>query len=108
MALAVANRKTVGGGTGDLTFATADITLDNAYPTGGWPGIASLLGFTTLFALVDQDCAGFQIGYRQATDQLRVFDQPAAAAAGASPEAAANLAALNGIVIHVLAIGQVS
>lgn len=98
-----------GEGAGGLKLALVTFTLDGAYPAaGGYPGITALLEAAGLDIVNKIDGIlpvterGYGWDYDPATDKLKVYMQPAAAAAGAAPEATANLAALNGLTVVCL------
>jgi hypothetical protein len=99
-----------GEGAGGLKLALITLTGDNAYPTGGWPTVTSILEAAGLditnkiYALIPITQAGYEWDYIAATDKLKVYQQPSAAAAGASPECPANAANLNGLAINALCI----
>jgi hypothetical protein len=109
MALAFANVTTVvqlpGGGPQGTKVITANVTLDTSYPTGGSAGVAAGLGLGKVLALVPLKSLGYDYDYDVATDRLKVYQQPAAAAAGASPEAP-NTTNLSANVLPVLVFGQ--
>ena len=106
MALAFANVNQILGSTGGLKLVEADVTLDTSYPTGGSAGLAAGLGFAQIIKhVIWTQCKGFELDYIPATDKLKVYQQPAAAAAGASPEVP-NTTNLSGAgALRILAFG---
>ena len=108
MALAFSGQTNIvqlpGAGHGTLIMK-ANITLDNAYPTGGSAGVASGLGVSQVLALVPLKSLGYDFDYDVATDKLKVYQQPAAAAAGPSPEAPNNTN-LSALTLPVLVIAN--
>lgn len=94
---------------GGYRVKLVQITLDNAYPTGGWAITPAQVGLdTTITRLIPLGFTlnGFGLSWDQANRKLKAlkFDYPAAAA-GAAIEAAANEAGLNGQVVHCLVVG---
>ena len=69
-----------------LRVAVVRLRLDTSYPTGGSPGVKAALGMPGLIALVPLSSLGYHIEYNNDTDKLKVYQQPSAASAGASPE----------------------
>ena len=61
---------------------------DASYPTGGTPGFAAAIGIAPghLFAVLPESHSGYTWDYDRGSDKLKLYQQPAAAAAGASPE----------------------
>lgn len=61
---------------------------DASYPTGGTPQFAAAIGIAPehLFAVLPVQHSGYVFDYDRGVDKLKVFQQPAAAAAGAMPE----------------------
>jgi len=88
----------------DLRVAVVNMKLDASYPSGGSPGVAAKLGFSRLAALIPLQHSGYIVEYINDTDKLKVYQQPAAAAAGASPEVP-NTTNLSGTVLRFLALG---
>jgi len=105
MALAVSNLKSVQGLTG-ATWKTATLTFDASYPTGGYTGVAALLGYPTqILAFVPTQSKGFDYDYLPGTDALKIYQQPGTATAGASPEVP-NATNLSAVSIAVLVLGN--
>ena len=61
---------------------------DSAYPTGGTPAFSQAIGIAPghLFAVIPVSHGGYIFDYDRGVDKLKVYQQPAAAAAGAMPE----------------------
>lgn len=96
------------GAFGDLWFKIVDFTLDNAYAAGGYsidPKSVGLGGNGVVLGVIPMSNPGFIVDYNQATGKLRIRDASGAVGA-ATPEAANNLAALNGLVVRALVIGK--
>lgn len=98
------------GGGNEVTSSTLGVKvvrvkLDTSYPTGGTPGVKAILGIPNLIALIPLSNAGYHIEYVNDQDKLKVYQQPAAAAAGASPEVP-NTTNLSAIIIRCLAISE--
>lgn len=88
----------------DLRLAVVNLKLDTSYPTGGSVGVAARLGFRSLAVLIPLQHSGYIVEYINDTDKLKVYQQPAAATAGASPEVP-NTTNLSGTVLRFLAMG---
>jgi hypothetical protein len=97
------------GTAGDLAFRIVDITLDAAYVSpGGYVLSAQSLGFGSngiIYGVIPMSNPGFIMDYNPATKSLRVRDASGGVGA-ATPEAAANLAALNGLVVRCFVLGK--
>lgn len=98
------------GAFGDLTVRVVDITLGAGdYLAGGYDLDERSMGFGsngTLLGVIPMGVkAGFLLEWNQATGKLMVRDSSGGVGA-ATPEVANALAALNGLVIRVLAIGS--
>ena len=96
------------GAFGDLHFRVVDITLDNAYAAGGYtpdPRGVGLGQNGVVLGVIPMSNPGFIIDYDSANNKLKVRDASGAAGA-ATPEAANNLAGLNGLVVRCLVIGR--
>lgn len=104
MALAFSNVQDIVRLTGGIRIGKANITLETSYPTTGTAGIVQGLGLGTLLAIVPLKSLGFDFDYDIATDKLKVYQQPAAAAAGPSPEVP-NTTNLSANVLPILYIG---
>jgi len=97
------------GSAGDLNYRIVDITLDAAYAAGGYTLVPQFMGFgsngTLMLAVVGGGGrAGFFMEYDQVANKLMVRDFSGGVGV-ASPEVANSLAALNGVVVRVLAWG---
>ena len=97
------------GSAGDLNFRVVDITLDNAYVSGGWAVTAQNLGFglngVIYGMLVMNDTAsGRHVDWDQANKKIMVRDASGAANA-ATPEIT-TLTQMNGVVLRAIAFGQ--
>lgn len=93
---------------GDLFVRVADITLDAAYAAGGYALTPQLLGFGangTILHVASGVVGGFLTEWNPATGKLMVRDSSGGVGA-ASPEVANSLAALNGLVVRVVAYGK--
>lgn len=93
MAIALVNREL--GEEGSLANYKVDVVNfkgDGAYTTaqGGSPNVAQALGVRkgNLLALIPISHGGLSWDYDPGTDRLKLYGQPAVAAAGASPEVA--------------------
>lgn len=107
MALAYAIRGR--GALGDFHVRIVDITLDNAYVSGGWPLSAKDMGFGlngVILAVIPAGGAeqGRILEWDQATNKLMVRDASGAANA-ASPEIT-TLTQMNGFVARVVVLGK--
>lgn len=95
------------GAAGELFFRVVDVTLDNAYPAGGWPITAQQLGFGTngvVYGLTLQgDTGGFAVTYNPTTKKLMVRDASGAVNTLTPEITTATL--MNGVVARVLAWG---
>lgn len=90
----------------DYRAQVVNFKLDSAYVTGqnGTAGVAAKLGFQHIVALIPLSHGGIMWDYDGGTDKLKLYGQPAAATAGASPElASGNYSA---ITVRALALGQ--
>lgn len=92
---------------GGNRIADGQLTFDNAYPAGGYPGIASLLGFRTLRMLIASNRSGYDVEYVRATDKLKVSFGTGTSLSGPHTELANNSAALNALTVDFLAIGTI-
>lgn len=93
---------------GDLNVRTVDITLDGAYAAGGYLLDPKQLGFGTngtIMFVLSGVVGGFLTEYVPGTGRLLVRDSSGGVGA-VTPEAANNLAALNGLVLRVLVAGK--
>ena len=102
MALAVSNNpaplrlgQILGGGgqgAGGLKVALATLVGDTSYPTGGSINVTPILEAAGLdivnriYGILPITQLGYEWDYIAASDKLKVYQQPAAAAAGPSPE----------------------
>jgi hypothetical protein len=91
------------GTTGDLQQRIVDLTLDNSYPTGGWPVTARQLGLGqngAVWFVALPEANGYSFEWDYVLSQLKAFQN----SAGTAPQAQlANLsAALNGVVIRAV------
>jgi len=106
MALGYAVRRR--GSFGDLNYRIVDVTLDAAYAAGGYTLSPKDMGFGTngviVFVLPSPTADGFHMEFDEATGKFKVRDSSGTVGA-ATPEAAGNLAALNGIVVRMMAMG---
>lgn len=92
-----------------LDAKVVEFTLPNSYATGGTPGVSNVLGFRTgsVVAIVPLNHLGYFWEYNPTTDSIKVYQQPAAAAAGASPEVA-NATNLSGAgIVRALVLANV-
>lgn len=106
MAIAVGNVQVLARLSGGVVIGKAQITLDTSYPTGGSVGVlAGIGGLAQLHAILPQKSLGFDFDYDPPTDKLKVYQQPAAAAAGASPEQT-NTTNMSALVLPVIFVGQ--
>jgi hypothetical protein len=97
------------GSFGDLNYRIVDITMDAAYPTGGYILSPQQMGFgsngSIVFGLVSGGGAdGFLTEWDETTARLRIRDASGGVGA-ATPEVAANLAGLNAVKVRVFALG---
>jgi hypothetical protein len=97
------------GAAGDLFFRVVDITLDNAYPAGGWPLTAQALGFGlngVVLGVIPMGGAeqGRILEWDQAANKLVVRDSSGAANV-ATPEIT-TATQMNAFVVRVLAFGK--
>jgi hypothetical protein len=96
------------GAIGDLWFKVVDLTLDSAYAAGGYtlsPGSLGLGANGVVLGVIPMSNPGFITDFNQATGKLRIRDASGGVGA-ATPEAANNLAALNGLVVRCLVLGR--
>jgi hypothetical protein len=96
------------GTAGDLAFRIVDITLDAAYAAAGYALSAQSLGFGSngiLYGVIPMSNPGFITDYDPVAKKLRIRDASGGVGA-ATPEAAANLAGLNGLVIRCFVLGK--
>jgi hypothetical protein len=106
MAIAVANVQVLARLSGGIVIGKAQITLDNNYPTGGSAGVLNGIGgLAALHGVLAQKSLGFDFDYDAPTDRLKAYQQPAAAAAGPSPEVP-NTTNMSANVLPVIFIGQ--
>jgi hypothetical protein len=80
MALAFAIRDR--GAAGDLFSRIVDITLDNAYPAGGWPVTPANLGFGTNGVIMSVSCGpkgGFSFEWDEVNSKIICRDSSGAA-----------------------------
>lgn len=112
MALAVSNNpaplrlgQVLGGGgegSGGMKMALVTFVGDTSYPTGGSINVTPILEaagldiVSRIYAVIPITQLGYEWDYIAAVDKLKVYQQPAAAAAGPSPEVpnTTNLSAL--------------
>lgn len=92
---------------GNLNIRVVDVTLDAAYLAGGYALDTQKMGFgsngSIVFALAGP-ADGFLTEYDEATGKLKLRDVSSAVGVAAI-EVANALAALNGVVVRVLAYG---
>lgn len=96
------------GSFGDLNVRIVDFTLDASYAAGGYPLTAQGLGFGTngvIYGVIPMTHPGFIMDYDPSAKKLRVRDASGGVGA-ATPEAANNLAGLNGLVVRCLVLGK--
>jgi len=86
----------------DLDFRSAGFVMDAAYPTGGYPVTPAQFGLKTIRFFDATASQGYIFEY--VAGKLKVFVSGTTGAA--LNEAAANLAALNGVVVTILAVGD--
>jgi hypothetical protein len=106
MALAYAIRGR--GALGDMWVKIVDITLDAAYAAGGYtlaPGSVGLGANGVILGVIPMSNPGFIADWDPVASKLRVRDASGGVGA-ATPEAANNLAALNGLVLRCLVLGR--
>lgn len=84
----------------------AQLVFDNAYPSGGYSGIANLLGFQKLRTVIVNNKGGYDVEYVRATDKLKISYGTGSSFSSTHLEVPANLAGLNGLTVDVFAIGQ--
>jgi len=98
------------GAAGDLFSRIVDITLDAAYPAGGYALTPQQLGFgangTILFvdAGTVSKATGWLVGWNYSTGKLQVFDGSGAASTAMS-EVGANTV-LTGVVVRCQCYGK--
>lgn len=92
---------------GGNRIADGQLVFDNSYPTGGYPGVANLLGFRTIRALLVSNRVGYDVEYVRSTDKLKVSYGTGSSLSAPHTELANNAAVLNGLTVDVLAIGTV-
>jgi hypothetical protein len=106
MALAYAIRGR--GSIGDLAIRVVDVTLDNAYPSGGWAVTPAGVGLGTSGVILAVIPTGSEQGrileWDQANNKLMVRDGSGAANA-ANPEIT-TAAQMDTMVARVVVIGQ--
>lgn len=96
------------GSVGDMWLRVVDITLDNAYPTGGYPLTAQSLGIGLNGQILFVDPAtvksGYMFEYDQVNQKLKAYQN----GAGNAPntELANNSAVLNGLVARCVVLGK--
>jgi hypothetical protein len=105
--LAISSNIIKRGAAGELFFRVVDVTLDNAYPAGGWAIAAKDLGFGVngvVYGVSAQgDTGGFAVSYNPTTKKLMVRDASGAANALTPEITTATL--MNGVVVRLLAWG---
>jgi hypothetical protein len=106
LALTEANIKSLG----DIAMERSqlvDVTGDAAYPTGGYTGLDTALGMSGrgIIAVHSVDGKGYQVGYDVTNKKLKFYQQPAAAAAGPSPEVP-NGTNLSAVTVTLLVFGE--
>jgi hypothetical protein len=94
---------------GDLFFQVIDITLDNSYPSGGWPVTAQSLGFGVggdIYGVIilNQNATGRHLDWDQVNKKIMCRDASGAANA-ATPEIT-TATQMNTVVLRVLALGR--
>jgi hypothetical protein len=92
---------------GDLSVRIVDVTLDNAYSAGGYTLAPKDMGFGTngqIVFVLGGPCDGFLTEWDEAASKLKVRDSSGTAGT-ATPEVANSLAALNGTVVRLMALG---
>jgi hypothetical protein len=85
-----------------------DITLDAAYAAGGYSLPTQALGLGAngvILGVIPMTNPGFIMDWDPAGNKLRARDASGAVGA-ATPEAANNLAALNGLVVRCFVLGK--
>jgi hypothetical protein len=96
------------GSIGDLAVRVVDVTLDNAYPSGGWPLTARDLGLGssgTVFAVFPvNDVTGRVLTWDRTNNKLMCRDFSGAANA-ASPEIT-TATQMNAVVARLVVYGK--
>lgn len=96
------------GSFGDLNVRIVDITLDAAYAAGGYALDTQQCGFGKNGTILYADTGvvgGFLTEFNPSTGKIMVRDSSGGVGA-ASPEVAANLAGLNGLVLRCKVMGK--
>lgn len=89
---------------GSLRGATAIVTFDTSYPTGGEPIVPSDLGLGEFKGLsINQGEDGYVVHWDRANDTLIVYES---AGANAPLTEVANLTDLSAVVVEVIATGR--
>jgi hypothetical protein len=96
------------GSFGDLNVRVVDITLDNAYPAGGWALSPQSLGFgqngIVYGVILFSDGTGRFVSWDRVNNKLMVRDASGAANA-ASPEIT-TATQMSGAVVRAIALGK--
>jgi len=97
------------GAAGGLFFRVVDVTLDGAYPAGGYPLATKDLGFGTNGVIMavqsgGSKTGGWPIAYDYTNGKLQVFDSSGAANAAAHEVVAATV--LTGVVARLMVWGK--
>lgn len=88
---------------GPPQFGLVDVTLDNSYPTGGYPITAAQLGFNRILGvIVMSHPSGYTFEYDAANNKLKAYRVNTTAAALSEVP---NATSLTGINVHLLVVG---
>lgn len=96
------------GAAGDLFYRVVDITMDNAYPSGGWPIAAKDVGFGTNGVILLVHAMGMTSGRLLEWDQTnkKFMVRDASGAANAATPEITTVTQMNGLVARVIAWGK--
>lgn len=92
---------------GNLNIRVVDVTLDAAYAAGGYTLDPQKMGFGSngqIVYVLSGPADGYLTEYDEATNKLKVRDVSSAVGVAAI-EVANALAALNGVIVRILAYG---
>ena len=114
MAIAVKDAATPGdsdNGFLNITWRAVDVTLDNNYPSGGYPISLSDLGMARMFGVIVNHPSGFVFEFDHANNKLKAFrlqllghthtENTAAAYTQNATTGAVNSAGLTGSLVEV-------
>lgn len=96
------------GTMGDMFSKVVDFTLDNSYPTGGWPVLAQACGFGTNGTILYVDITSAKLGYLLEYDHVanKIKAYVTGASGAQMTELGAASAALNGVVARAVVFGK--